>query len=211
MCLYRGPKRMTNSLFLHHEGQMRLYCKGRGEFFPEAHSPAMASPQRQRLNMSHKCCECANSRLVKSDGCGQDVQSMLVYSTCVVSPFKSCSLGVCSAESSCTPFLFRHKPRVNSFKENDATGSVSVTLVRLFPSFAPLCTQKNLAGEVSIPSFKANHSMSTRWTLLAFRSNHCMLHLSYRPLLSVTHAPRTSRATSPGDFSRAALPNISDT
>ena len=67
--------------FPHHRGQIRSWHKERGEVLPETHSLAMASTQRQKLNMSHKSCECTNSRHVKSDGCDQDVQSsMWVFS-----------------------------------------------------------------------------------------------------------------------------------
>ena len=64
--------------------------------------------------------------------------------------------------------------------------------------------QKNLAEEVPNPSFKARHSMTTWCSLLVGVITVCFI-LSYRPLLSVTHAPGASRAISSGEIFRGGV------
>ena len=175
----------------------------------ETHSLPIASPQKTKTQHEPRCWKCTNSRHVTSDGCAQDVQWMYVYSTRKhvqyhhergPSTFKSSSLVVCIVLIPAARRFFEDINRVSKvtlqrcpFIRKEANGSVSV---RLSPCCAPLCTQKNLADEVSNPSFEARHSMSTRRSLPLGVITVCCI-LSYKPLLSVTHASSTNRVNLP--------------
>ena len=65
--------------------------------------------------------------------------------------------------------------------KKEPKGSVSVSCVRLFASCAAQCTPKNCAEEVSNPSFKARHSISTRRSL-PLGGDHGMLHFVIQSL-----------------------------
>ena len=84
-----------------------------------------------------------------------------------------------------------------------------MSVVRLFPSCAPLRTQKNLAEEVSNPSSKARHSMSTRRSL-PLVSDQCVLHFVMQALVVSHTCARYQSCHFMGDFSIAVLPNITD-
>ena len=96
-----------------------------------------------------------------------------------------------------------------SIPKKEANGSVSVSLVRLFP-VALHSAPRILTEEVSNPSFKARHSISTRRSLPLGVITVCCI-LSYTPLLSVTHAPGSNRAISSGEFTTTLLPTSQTT